>query len=68
MSGEGGHAPHLLGAPLPLSPGEVGVGSGKLFPKNHLLFYSFILKFEPIILSKLAHYSQIILNFAVKLQ
>ena len=39
------------------------LGFGKLFPKNHLLFYSFILRYiEPIILSKVAHYFQIILN------
>ena len=25
--------------------GGVGIGFGKLFPKNHLLFYSFILRY-----------------------
>ena len=38
------------------------LGFGKLFPENHLLFYSFILKYWAHYSSKVAHYSQIILN------
>ena len=38
------------------------VGFGKLFPRNHLLFYSFTLRYWAHYSFKVAYYSQIILN------
>ena len=39
------------------------IGFGKLFPQNHLLFYSFYSQIlSPLFFRKVAHYSQIILH------
>ena len=40
---------------------RVSLGSGKLFPKGHLLFCSLFSGIEPIILLKVAHYSSTLL-------
>ena len=60
--------PPLLSAVQLVVP---GVGLGRLCSKFHPLFYSYILKYSPIMLSKLTHYAfkcTTMLNYAYQIK